>query len=291
MLKMRLSSRGIVVLAVGRPVFGRLAAMLAATIRVHSPEVPIALLYQPSALTELDSAHLDLFDYHILVPDSAIFEKKQYQLCKLHAWELSPFQQTLFVDADTVWLPFTAPAEALDFAANNYACYQFQTYGFCAPPDYAKSTTNIYTYWEPPSGLALYLDFKGKFYCASSTIFWFDRSVKSKKLFEFCRRVKELFISGRMKIRPQNHNGQYPDELIFNCAMALNGHDQAFEEDYKPVYFQHVERKAVIKPWLTNFWALTTSNMPPNEAVNIYNSETLAACKALNIRHLHLQTK
>ncbi len=97
--------KGILIIALGHAQYGRMALNLALSLRFTS-KLPIALAHDNGAITHI-SGHLDKFDKLIEVPEKYYMRKgnKEYIKAKTHIYNLSPFDETIYLDADTLWLP------------------------------------------------------------------------------------------------------------------------------------------------------------------------------------------
>ena len=74
-------SKGIVIIALGYPLYGNAAFNLALSLKNTSPEIPIALVYEPNAISKLSSRELTYFDEFIKLDEKfyTINGSKQYQ--------------------------------------------------------------------------------------------------------------------------------------------------------------------------------------------------------------------
>ena len=94
--------RGILIMAIGDPLYVEYAVNLAASIRATSEE-PITLVHSNN-LTEINAGQKFAFHKRIECP------KDYYQRSKIEAkmWldKLTPYDKTLFIDADTICTPY-----------------------------------------------------------------------------------------------------------------------------------------------------------------------------------------
>jgi hypothetical protein len=93
---------GVCIIALGYELYGTSALNLAISLKIHEPNLKIALLCEPSSIKHLNEKELSYFDYLINVPPKE-FENKNYFRVKLLLNELSPFQKTIYLDADNIF--------------------------------------------------------------------------------------------------------------------------------------------------------------------------------------------
>ncbi len=98
---------GILIIAAGAKGYGSLAGTLAASLRANGVELPICLAHQPDTITRLDEQYMSFFT------DLVELQPKHYTLAdntecfiktKAHMDELTPYDYTLFIDADVIML-------------------------------------------------------------------------------------------------------------------------------------------------------------------------------------------
>lgn len=98
---------GILIIAAGAKWYGSLAGTLAASLRANGVTLPICLAHQKETISRLDNQYMDFFT------DLVEIKPHQYTLadntecfikCKAHMDELTPYDYTLFIDADVIML-------------------------------------------------------------------------------------------------------------------------------------------------------------------------------------------
>lgn len=98
---------GILIIAVGAKGYGCLAGSLAASLRANNCTLPICLAHQKETITRLDEQYLSLFTDFVEVKDEHITlndNKECFIKAKAHMDELTPYDYTLFIDADVLAL-------------------------------------------------------------------------------------------------------------------------------------------------------------------------------------------
>lgn len=110
-------TKGFLIFALGHPQYGRYAYNLAVTIKAVQPDVSITLVSDASGISHLSEDQASIFDRVIPanIPANCT--------AKLWAYQYSPYDHTIVLDADMIWLPIQTPAalftqlEGLDFMA------------------------------------------------------------------------------------------------------------------------------------------------------------------------------
>lgn len=96
--------RGVLILALGHYYYGCMAANLAISIKKVSPNMPIHLVSHGQALAYVQDK-MRFFDSHEVINEDyiKINGDVKYFKAKTHIYDLSPFQETIYLDADMVW--------------------------------------------------------------------------------------------------------------------------------------------------------------------------------------------
>lgn len=252
------TTKGILILALGHAYFGRLAHNLAVSIKAVEPDMPIALVWAGHALDHLKVFHLaDTFDYVIEATAESFTRngKAEYIKSKTFIYDFSPFDETLYLDADTIWLHWHKPTEIfnqlqdVDFTA--------ECRGFVNMAD----GTNDYIRWARMDEIraAYELPEDAKYYQVSSEFIYFKKSERVAGLFEHW---KDNYDNLKIPVRiPQKSgpeitefSGGIPDELPLSIAMMQTG-IYPHKETFVPVFWQTYEKK--IPSTLQHYYALS----------------------------------
>ncbi len=211
------ASRGIVIIALGNPQYGKMAANLAASIRYSDREVNIHLVYSGVSISHLTDKHKNLFTSMAECPEQLMTKngKANYVMPKACIYELSPYDETLMIDADMIWFAqkkasaFMEDLSAVDFAIQSRGFTNLDT----------GTTEGKYTHWIDVEQAQEAYGIKGIFYKMSSEVVWFKKSAATKKLFA---KIKQIFINP--KVKPSiDFAGDLPDEYAYNIACNLLG--------------------------------------------------------------------
>lgn len=213
-------TRGILLIGLGDPNYGNMATNLAATIRVSDPDIPIHLVWHGRSIGHLSDKHKALFTSMSECPEEAITYdgKIEYIGAKTWMYDLSPFDETLFLDADIFSIPKIPVAPLLDKLSD--ACdFTIQNRGYAnlSKPD--SELNPNYATWCNILEVKKHFKTEGRFYHLHSEFVFFKKNAGNKKFFQ---KVKQIY-----KSRPipwQVFDGGVPDEYAFDIAMAITGH-------------------------------------------------------------------
>lgn len=217
---------GIVIVATGHPYYGRFAWNLAVSIKAVE-DFPIAILYNGRALNHLSEEQLTVFD-DIIELDNSI---PANQASKLYAGQFSPFDNTLLLDADTLWLPKKRPSDfftevsGVDFT------------GITEGND--KNPARDYFFWADVEEIRKVYGIMGDIYQWRTEVVYFNKSGR-----KIINRAMEITENPRLTT-VKEFAYAVPDELGINIATA--------EAGIKP----HVYK------WQPSYWHLMHGNVIP----------------------------
>lgn len=220
---------GVLLLALGSPAYGKLAHNLALTMRHSDPSVRVCLGWAGSALDALDDGDRLVFDELRRVPDECYQTPAgpKYLRAKLHMDEVSPFERTLFVDADTVWFDRPVTAFCDDLRGVSFTS---QNLGLVRP-------TNGDYYFARVSEACAAHGVTGGFSKVNSCLVYFERGDVSSEVFKLARAVHD---SPGVQVRP--YYGEASDELALSLACSkLHAHPH--EAGWTPLYFNYLSGK------------------------------------------------
>jgi hypothetical protein len=208
-----------------------MALNLALSLRFTS-DVPIALAYSKGAITHING-HLDKFNKLIEVPEKYYTKKgnTEYIKAKTHMYSLSPFDETLYLDADTIWLPKRSVDLVFKELENETLAIQCRG---LVPLD--SDNLHKKSFW---CDLKEYKEVYGGdyFYSLSSEFIYFKKKKETSKFFS-----DSVKIYDNLKIKHTMFSGGIPDELVFNISMLQNNIKPS-KVFYTPIYWEQAERK------------------------------------------------
>jgi hypothetical protein len=277
--------RGILLFAVGHYFYGKMAAALAATIKV-SEDIPICLLYHGGVLSELTEQEKALFTKIIEIDDEFVHNKDgsfNPIKARMHFYELTPFQETLCLDVDNAWLNMRKPSEVFAELANVSFTIQNAGYTTCdgKADQYFSVWSNIH------ETIKSYGIQNKKFYKVFGEWIYFKRDPTARKIYTTARRI----FSTKPKIKMPGFIGQeVPDELAFTIAMAQT-EIYPHKDSYHPTTYFHIVSRAKMR--YAHVWDLADKyytismggSVNPEFTIKNYNVLVAAAYQKLGLQN------
>lgn len=218
-------NKGILILALGSPYYGRMADALARSIRFHS-SIPICLAHADGG----KPSDVSIFDEVIEIPKE-YYETwhKEYFRAKIWLDKLTPFKQTLYLDADIIWLPHK-------LANITTLLDQVKDVDFAMPYRSKSSLNKDGSDWCDLKELKHKYKFKDQtYYNVSSELIWFKKG-------DIIRRARKHYDT--LKVKLKHYVGSsIPDELPYSIALMEKDQKPNEFENWRPVYWENVERK------------------------------------------------
>ncbi len=273
--------KGVLIIATGHHIYGRMAYNLAVTIKAKSNNLPIALIFQESAIKHLTPSHLEIFN--ILIKT----EKKWNEL-KLTAYTHSPFEQTLLVDADLLWMKDNVEQIFDELKKRSFTCVNEGYYDIDTDKDYS---TPIYGFGGPTAQeLAKAYKLKsGKLWKIRSELILFKKDKKAESIF-----TKSWEIYNDPKVNNETFAGVFPDEFAFDVALNICKYDCHIDK-WQPTYWPNLYRFYIPELHKINkkYYAFSFGgNAATRNAKSIYDVIMQAACKKLGLQYtFKLQSK
>lgn len=268
-------NRGVVILALGHAYWGRWAYNLAMSLKYTCPEIKITLLYAGNGISQI--VDRSLFDKVKKVPEKYYTTdgRVQYLKAKTALYELSPYGETICLDADMVWLPRRSVMTLfnelnVDFTMANRSWMALES----------KNLTDAFGIWASPKHIKEVFKFKeGRFYNLSSEMIYFKKTKEIKKLFAD---AFKLFDDDSFNIS-RFFNGGMPDELPFTISMIKNK-IYPHKDNYKPFYWESAEHLRLEGADLNNgFYAYSMGGHMSHPAMKkIYNNYVQFYCNQFN---------
>jgi hypothetical protein len=241
--------KGIVIIATGHPYYGRMAFNLALTIKA-AENIPIAIIYRQPGINHLNEHQRSIFDHTILLGDNY----GTGFTTKLYLDELSPFDKTLFLDADMLWLPSMKPSELFD--SLNGIQYTGITEGKTG------DANRGYYFWGDHDEILKVYEVQ-TIYQWRSEIIYFE---KGTQVFSTSRTLHpEIHLKSVKRF-----GDLIPDELYLNIATAIcNVHPHQYK--WTPAYWPRMHGD-FIKPQLNGYYLVSFgSNYASPQMKNLYD--------------------
>lgn len=217
---------GIITIALKSHLYGRYAYNLMQSVKAIDPEMPFLLICDDAAMTDLTQGQRQQFDSIATCPDKywKVGGKSLPLVAKMHLYQLSPFDKTLFLDADTLLSinadlkGFLAGLEGTELTMANRGLQRKGGVSEWVNDQHLQET------YAPE-----------KWYDLSSEVIYFEKTDKVKQFFKAARK---FYDEGLLITR--EFAGDKPDEPFFGLAMNQTGL-YPHAQPWKPLYWQPQE--------------------------------------------------
>lgn len=276
---------GVLIIALGYDLYGKCAYNLALSLKAYDDSIRVCILYEPSAISKLSQKELEFFDDHILIDpkDYTVNGKPQYQRAKLCAYKYSPYDFTMYLDADNIWLPEKKPSWLMGEFINNlftigmHGQYDVET---------GRNAKEGYMFWGEPRQIANYHGIKKTLPQSVSGFFCFKKDERIKQLFDLALVIYDdpnapsvIWAQGK------------PDEYCFNVAMGLLGMSQ---KQLSVLHFDKIDGVLEPENIYRGFWgiAMGTHKVSPN-LITLYNKlvNKYSIMAGMDSRHYHVDKR
>lgn len=263
------AKNGITLVASGHPYYGRYAYNLAVSIKAIE-RFPVAILYAGSALCHLSEDQLSIFDKIIELPD----ETPANVSCKLYAGQFSPWENTLLLDADMLWLGGKKPSDL--FAEMESVEFTAITEGN------EKDPAKDYFFWADTGEIRANYKIPGIIYQWRTEVVYFTQIGRG-----VIKRALEIVESpGLTTIKQFGY--AVPDELGVNIATAEAG-VEPHQFKWQPSYWHLMHNNYFPPPSELNekYYLISFgSNMVSGTAKKVYDQIMKASCYKLQRQHV-----
>lgn len=262
------NGKGILLLATTHPYYGRMAYNLCVSIKATGTTIPVCVLHQGRGLSHLSDAQKSVFDKVIEIEQQA-FE------AKLYLYDHSPFEQTIFIDADTAWLYKKTPeqlfatCEGLDFQA------------------IVETTDPRYMLWADEQQMREKYKITGELNKLRSEVMFFRKGEAAKEIFLLAQTIHDDPL-----VDVTMFAGQIPDEFCLNIACAIL--QVKMNAEWSPSFWFNINRKFFPLPELASrYFVISTGGNTVNHRVKkIYNSMMAGAFYKMRLQYVFtLQSK
>jgi hypothetical protein len=222
-------TKGIIIFALGHENYLHMATALAASLRYNEPDVNICLLTD-SKNKDFDKTDIGaaLFSTVKVVPDKYFIEKSKvlFNKAMLNMYQLSPYDQTIKLDADMIWLQGRKPSEIFDQLADVDITFMNRGHGslekdtpFSVWAD-GEEIKQAYSFGEDVKCYKIYGEF-----------LYFKKSDSAKSFF---KNAYEIYKDRKVKCN-RMANEDFTDELAYQITcMKLGVYPHA--ENFTPVF-------------------------------------------------------
>lgn len=284
----KMAKKGVVLIAAGHPFYGKMARNLAMGIKRYS-NVEIALFHDGAAISHFNDFDKSFFSLHPLPeytyksnsgPDS-------YLRCKTFLHDITPFTETIFLDADLIWHEdkniddlFNSLKE-VDYTMINEGHLNFKTG--------ENTISRNYHFWAKPD--AIKQGYEGektlkdaKLYQLRSEFIYFKKNQANKKFFQLARQIYD---------HPKCHSVKFgnvlPDETAFDIASAIL-HHYPHKDSYTPIYWSFLYKylRLPVGEIYQRYYAYSMGGARvTDEQIDIYNSIYTKHCQFYGVKPDH----
>lgn len=226
---------GVVLIAVGHPMYTHYAYNLCVSLKFHNPEIPVTIVTRGGGWDYLFEDQKGLFDHRIEATDDWLHSVHGYDpfYAKLNLDLITPYTRTLFLDVDMIWNNNHTVGELLDSLKGiSFTMANRGRTGEGAP---------LKSGWIELSELTKAYDLT-EVYDLSSEVIYFEAGTK---VFEAARKV---YHENKMVVK--GFGGGKPDEVYFSVAIEQLGiklHQCPWFPTYwQPFYFQKISKEEFI---------------------------------------------
>lgn len=230
-------TKGVLLIAAGNQIYGQMAFNLAMGLKMAQPDIKITLAWKDMGKHHIEH-YLSYFDGVIEIPDAYISRNgiKTYIRSKTHVYDLSPYDETIFIDADVIYFPQRGVNTLFDELAPHDITFSCR--------GMADLNTNPRLVWADvdqykKTGATI-------LHNISSEFMYFKKTESVKKFFE-C--AQKFFDNPTIEYR--RFDNTVPDELAFQLAMIETG-IKPHTDIFVPFYWEGYEKKAMNVPALYN---------------------------------------
>jgi len=228
-------SKGVIILALGHSNYGNYAIQLCRSIKAVDESANITLLYNDSAITHFKN-NTSIFDNVIEVPREFYITNglPDYVKAKTYLYELSPYDETIYIDADVIWLPQRKISELFNELSNTDIIISNRG------KELLKDSKKGFIHWADPEEIREVYGTKGNIYNLSSEFIYFKKCNKVELFFDY---AIVAYFNPKIKYKKFAHH--LPDELAFIIAMIQTGIE--FISPFTPFYWEQFEVKSTRK--------------------------------------------
>lgn len=217
--------RGVTLIAIGRYGYLQWAVNMAASLRYHSPDIPIQLITSKSLEADaiVRKCNNNVFDVLTIVPDSEFTDEGKLFPAKLKTqlYKYLHFDETVYLDVDGCVIKDITPLFNIeaDFASDVQAVYDMSMGDRFEAMKWARINT-VYQHFQLPND--------ARFPALNSSFMFIRKSETAKAIFD---KAYELLMNNPLPFekhwfswgRKSKSKNNQPDELYLNAALAVLG--------------------------------------------------------------------
>lgn len=276
---------GIILIAIGHPYYGRMAYNLAMSVKAVERNAHITLVYTQGAIAHINHSNMFVFDNKFEIVDAS-----QPFGAKLMLDQLSPYERTIYMDVDTIWVNKQGPSElfeklkGIQFTGITEGMRDFGTgisdlskiYPTWADLDEIIEMFPI-SNWADPARPIIY-QWRSEF-------IYFE---KGEIVDDFFKIARNAYARAHNLKTIKKFAGHIPDEIAINIAAAMHGiHPHQYK--WQPTYWDRMygSNMADIGDLQANYYALSCgSNHGTGALKRVYDRICSASAGRLGLQHV-----
>ncbi len=224
--------KGFLIFALGHSNYYRMAEALAASLRVNGVDadgISIGLVCDSEA--KILNPHL--FSDILTLPWESFTEtgKIVFNNATIRVYDLSPYDITIKLDADIIWIPGRRPGELFEDLADVDITFENRGHGWGQRNSVWAKEIDLKETYNLHEGYKLYKIF-GEF-------LYFKKTAGNRQFFQ---KAKQVYKRRKVKTTASFANGAFTDELAFQVACMLT-ETYPHKDDYTPIYNSFLELK------------------------------------------------
>lgn len=229
-----MENKGVIIVALGHDNYRRMALNLALSIRVSNPDTQIALVCNEGVESKFNYFEKQYFSHFIEInqKEYTINGKVEIPLAKTMIYELSPFDETIYIDSDSIWIK----NKKVDNLFNTYKGVNFGFTLYHPDAHYPVDSDNSNFWFKEGENVRDLIKYFPKlkkdayYYHLQSSFLYFKKSKQAESIFN---KAKDLFIKRDFEFREWADS--MPDELAF--SLSLLNLDYKIENPYKDIFY------------------------------------------------------
>ena len=247
---------GVVMIASGHPMYAHYAYNLAVSLRFMASDIKICLLVSGGSISQLSDEQKAIFSEIKEIPfDYYTDEIVNPFKTKLNLDLLTPYEKTLYLDVDMVWIPRKSVNDMI--AQLDGATFQ----------PIILNEIDLETYEHKQGDWFDYSDVKGditKLYNISSEVMYFEKT-------DIFKKARKVYDDNKLNV--VSFGGAQPDEPYFMVAMAMSEEKPLYTE-YIATYWQNRYFTKMMKDDYVydNFFLVSAGgNINAQNTIRMYN--------------------
>lgn len=217
--------QGILLVALGHGYYGRMAYNLAMSIKAIEPFTNITLVYTEHAIAHINQNNMWVFDNKMCLP-----ETDQPFGVKLNLNSLTPYERTLYIDVDTLWVNKYGPSKLFEQLKGTLFTGITEGFHDYENPDKSDPSKH-YFFWADLEEAKDKWALTGKMHQWRSEFIYFENHEKTEAMFNL---AKSVYVNPKLT-KIKMFADHIPDELAINistCVYNICPHQYKWQPSY-----------------------------------------------------------